>query len=78
MKLVSPLDRVPLVAPERVLVQSARGDRIAPPEHAERLAKHFHGVHLAFNGGHVLQLGRRDAFVALAQRLALVGLIPKR
>jgi len=78
MKLVSPLDREPKVLPSHVLVQSARGDKIAPPEQAERLAQHFSGVHLGFTGGHVLQLGRRDAFVALAQRLALVGLIDRR
>ena len=78
MALVSPLERTPLVTPDRVLVQSARGDRIAPPEHAVRLAQHFGGVHLAFSGGHVLQLGRRDAYAAIAQRMALLGLIPKR
>jgi hypothetical protein len=78
MSIVAPLERAPLVDPERVLVLSAYGDRIAPPDHAERIARHFGGVHLKFAGGHVLQLGRRDAFSAIAQRLALVGLIAKR
>ncbi|MEO6952343.1 MAG: prolyl oligopeptidase family serine peptidase [Polyangia bacterium] len=78
MALVSPLERTPLVSPDQVLVQSARGDRIAPPEHALRLAQHFGGVHLAFAGGHVLQLGRRDAYTAIAQRMALLGLIDRR
>ncbi len=78
MDIVAPLARRPMLAPERVLVLSARGDRIAPPDHAERLAQHFGGVHLGFAGSHVLQLGRRDAFVAIAQRMALLGLIPKR
>ena len=78
MALVSPLERTPLVTPDRVLVQSARGDKIAPPEHGLRLAEHFGGVHLAFSGGHVLQLGRRDAYAAIAQRMALLGLIPRR
>jgi len=78
MAIISPLEREPLLDPDRVLVLSARGDRIAPPEHAERMAQHFGGVHLGFAGGHVLQLGRRDAFVAIAQRMALLGLIDKR
>ena len=78
MDIVSPLSRAPLLDPDRVLVMSARGDRIAPPEHAERLARHFGGVHLAFDGSHVLQLGRREAFTAIAQRMALLGLIAKR
>jgi hypothetical protein len=61
-----------------VLVLSSIGDRIAPPEHAERLARHFRGVHVTLPGGHVLQLGRRTAFSAIAQRLALLGLIARR
>ena len=78
MSIVSPLERKPLLDPDRVLVLSSMGDRIAPPEHAERLARHFGGVHVPLPGGHVLQLGRREAFTSIAQRLALLGLIPKR
>ncbi|HEY7954688.1 MAG TPA: alpha/beta hydrolase family protein [Polyangia bacterium] len=78
MEVHTPLSRVPLVPPERVLVVSAEGDRIAPPEHAARLARHFGAEELRFVGGHVLQLGRRAAFSALARRLAKAGLIPER
>ena len=78
MSIVAPLERPPLLAPERVLVLSSMGDRIAPPEHAERLARHFGGVHVTLPGGHVLQLGRREAFSAIAQRMALLDLIPRR
>jgi pimeloyl-ACP methyl ester carboxylesterase len=78
MSIIAPLERAPLLGPDRVLVLSARGDRITPPEHAEWLARHFRGVHLTLPGGHVLQLGRREAFTAIAQRLALLGLIDRR
>jgi pimeloyl-ACP methyl ester carboxylesterase len=78
MSIAAPLERKPMLAPERVLVLSSMGDRIAPPEHAERLAKHFGGVHVTLPGGHVLQLGRRAAFSAIAQRMALLDLIPRR
>ncbi len=78
MAVHTPLLRAPRVAPSRVLVVSAEGDRIAPPEHAERLAKHFGAEELRFAGGHLLQLGRGDAFRTLVKRLAALGLIPPR
>ena len=62
----------------QALVVAAEGDRIAPPEHAERLAAHFGCEELRFAGGHVLQIGRSDAFRALARRLAEAGLIERR
>lgn len=78
MAVHTPLLRAPKVAAERMLVVSAAGDRIAPPEHAERLAAHFGCEELRFAGGHVLQLGRGDAFRALARKLAEAGLIERR
>ncbi|HEX9102612.1 MAG TPA: alpha/beta fold hydrolase, partial [Polyangia bacterium] len=78
MAIHTPLLRAPKIAGERVLVVAAEGDRIAPPEHAERLATHFGGELLRFAGGHVLQVGRRDAFSALARKLAAAGLIDRR
>ena len=74
----TPLLRAPLTPPERVLVMSAAGDRIAPPEHAERLARHFQCEELRFSGGHILQLGRGSAFRALGKRLGTLGLLDKR
>jgi pimeloyl-ACP methyl ester carboxylesterase len=78
MAVHTPLARTPRVAPERMLVVSAAGDRIAPPEHAERLAAHFGCQELRFAGGHVLQLGRGEAFRALGRKLAEAGLIERR
>ena len=78
MAIHTPLLRAPKIAGERVLVVAAEGDRIAPPEHAERLAAHFGAELLRFAGGHVLQVGRRDAFAALARKLAAAGLIERR
>jgi pimeloyl-ACP methyl ester carboxylesterase len=74
----TPLERKPLTPPERVLVMSALGDRIAPPEHAARLARHFDCEELRFTGGHILQLGRGSAFRALARRMAKLDLLPPR
>jgi predicted alpha/beta-hydrolase family hydrolase len=78
MAIHTPLSRRPLVAPERMLVVAAEGDRIAPPSHATRLARHFDCEELRFAGGHLLQLGRGDAFRALARKLAEHGLIERR
>jgi len=78
MAIHTPLLRAPKIAGDRMLVVAAEGDRIAPPEHAERLAEHFGAELLRFAGGHVLQLGRGDAFRALARKLAGAGLIERR
>ena len=74
----TPLQRRPANVRERVLVLSAAGDRIAPPEHAEKLARHFDAEALSFVGGHVLQVGRGLAFRALARRMARLDLLPPR
>jgi pimeloyl-ACP methyl ester carboxylesterase len=78
MAVHTPVLRAPKVPAERMLVLSAEGDRIAPPEHAERLARHFGCEEVRFTGGHVLQVGRREAFSALARRLATAGIIESR
>ncbi len=78
MSIHTPIARRPKVAPERVLVVAAEGDRISPPSHATRLARHFACEELRFAGGHLLQLGRGDAFRALARKLAEQGLIERR
>ena len=68
-RIVSPLARPSLVAPERVLVVAAESDRITPPTHAERLARHFGAETIRFTGGHLLQFGRGDAFRAIGRWL---------
>jgi pimeloyl-ACP methyl ester carboxylesterase len=74
----TPVLRAPRVPSERVLVMSSEGDRIVPPEHATRLAKHFGTEEMRFPGGHLMQLGRGDALRALIRRLAAFGLVPPR
>lgn len=65
-----PLDRRPLIAPERVLVIGAEQDRIAPLSHARALARHFDARLVTMRGGHVVQLGRSSAFDEVERRLA--------
>jgi pimeloyl-ACP methyl ester carboxylesterase len=68
LSVVSPLARKPLVDPGRVLVIAGRHDRITPPAtHAARLAAHFSGRLDWFEGGHLLQLGRGEAFAEAAR-----------
>jgi pimeloyl-ACP methyl ester carboxylesterase len=78
MAMHTPLLRKPLVSSERMLVICADGDRIAPPQHAHRLAKHFGAEELRFAGGHLFQVGRGDAFRAIVKRMAALDLLPKR
>jgi pimeloyl-ACP methyl ester carboxylesterase len=68
-RLVSPLDRTPLVGSERVLVIGAKADRITPLSHARRLANHFKAPLATFGGGHLLQLGRGVALERVGELL---------
>jgi pimeloyl-ACP methyl ester carboxylesterase len=59
---VDPVARPTLVPPERCLVISAKADRVTPAAHARRLAAHMRAPLQSFYGGHLLQLGRAEAF----------------
>ena len=77
-RVVSPLARPPRLAPERVLVLAAEGDRITPPSHARWLADHFHAPLETFPGGHLLQLGRGQAFRSIGRMLGRLDLLDAR
>ena len=61
-RVVSPLDRRPLIHPSRTLVVAGKADRITPVTHARKLAAHFGSQLVSWHGGHLLQLGRNAAF----------------
>ncbi|MFT3765487.1 MAG: alpha/beta hydrolase family protein [Minicystis sp.] len=77
-RAVSPLSRAPRLARDRVLVAAAEGDRITPLAHAERLAAHFGAPLTTFPGGHLLQLGRGQAFREVGRMLGRLGLLEGR
>ncbi len=68
-RIVSPFARPSLVAPLNALIVAAAADRITPIAHAERLSKHFGCKVIRFEGGHLLQFGRADAFRAIGRWL---------
>jgi len=72
---VSPLSRPCRVSARGRLVVGARGDRITPPAHAQRLASHLDAPLELFTGGHLLQLGRRRGFRAVRRLLGGLGLL---
>jgi pimeloyl-ACP methyl ester carboxylesterase len=72
-RIVSPFARPSLVPAGRVLIVAAEADRITPPAHAERLARHFAAEIVRFEGGHLLQFGRGDAFRAVGRWLTAMG-----
>jgi pimeloyl-ACP methyl ester carboxylesterase len=61
-RVVSPLERKPLIASGRTLVVAAKADRITPVAHARKFAAHFGSQLVSWHGGHLLQLGRNAAF----------------
>jgi pimeloyl-ACP methyl ester carboxylesterase len=77
-RVVSPLARPAAIPAERVLVIAAEADRITPVAHARRLAEHFGARLFTIEGGHLLQLGRGEAFREVARLWAALGLLPAR
>jgi pimeloyl-ACP methyl ester carboxylesterase len=59
---VNPVSRPALVSSERCLVVAAKADRVTPAAHARRLSTHLRAPLHSFYGGHLLQLGRAEAF----------------
>jgi pimeloyl-ACP methyl ester carboxylesterase len=68
-RIVSPFARPSRVPPARVLVVAGQADRITPIGHAERLATHFGAQIVRFEGGHLLQFGRAEAFRSIGRWL---------
>jgi dienelactone hydrolase len=73
--VVSPLARKAKVPSDRILVIGAEADRITPMAHAERLARHFDARLHRLPGGHLLQFGRREAFLEVGRMLRRLGLM---
>jgi len=78
MAVHAPTTRKPLVAADRLMVVGGKGDRVTPPDHAEKLRAHWGecAIHW-FPGGHLAQVGRGDAFRAVRRHLDAIH-IPGR
>lgn len=76
--VVSPLARPLALPPSRALVVAAEHDRITPTSHAQRIATHFGCELVTIPGGHMVQLGRSEAFRGLASMLEREGIIAPR
>lgn len=60
--LIDPLARKPLVPVDKLLVVGGALDAVVSIDHARRLATHFGCPLEQFDGGHLVQRGRRAAF----------------
>ncbi len=69
----APTTRAPRVSRDRLYVIAGRGDRITPPDQAEALAKHWGTEILWFDGGHLAQVGRGDAWRTVRRSLGAHG-----
>lgn len=76
--VASPLARPLKVPLARTLIVGAEHDRVTPIAHARRLAKHFGCEMLTIGGSHLVQIGRSEAFRALASLLERHEIIAPR
>jgi pimeloyl-ACP methyl ester carboxylesterase len=76
--IVSPLARPLKVQKSRALVIAAENDCITPSSHAKRLAAHFDCEMMTIAGGHLVQIGRGDAYRAFGKMLVREGIISPR
>jgi pimeloyl-ACP methyl ester carboxylesterase len=77
-RVVSPLHAPPKVPRDGRMVIAAAQDQICPVRHAERLAEHFEVELLRFYGGHMMQLGRADAWRRIGRFLGERGLLGRQ
>jgi pimeloyl-ACP methyl ester carboxylesterase len=70
-----PTTRAPKIPHAARMIVAGRGDRITPPDQAERLWHHWErcAIHW-FPGGHLAQVGRADALRAARRHLDQLGL----
>lgn len=73
--IVSPLARPLKVQKSRALVVAAENDCITPQSHARRLATHFDCEMMTIAGGHLVQIGRGDAYRAFGRMLVREGIV---
>ena len=74
-RVVSPFARPLLVPKSRVLIVAAEGDRITPVAHARKIAEHFGAEVRLMQGGHLLQLDRREGLRAVIAMLRREGIL---
>jgi pimeloyl-ACP methyl ester carboxylesterase len=70
----SPVLRPVALPRERLFVIAGRGDQITPSDHAEELAKHWNVDIHWFEGGHLAQVGSRDALRDVRRKLSALDL----
>ena len=76
MSATTPLLRKPTIEGERVMVIAGSRDGVIPLRHSMRLREHFEGAGFAtFPGGHVVQVGRRQAFQEMLSFVRRLGLL---
>jgi pimeloyl-ACP methyl ester carboxylesterase len=76
--IVSPLARPLRVPKSRALVIAGEHDCITPASHAKRLAAHFDCELMTVAGGHLVQIGRGDAYRAFGRMLVREGIVQAR
>jgi pimeloyl-ACP methyl ester carboxylesterase len=75
---ITPVCREPKIEPRRVAIISGAFDRLATPQHGERLASHFGTELIKFPGAHLVQHRRAEGFRQALEQFRASGVLPRR
>jgi pimeloyl-ACP methyl ester carboxylesterase len=77
-EITSPLHRPAAIPSDSILIIAGERDQITPIAHARKLARHFDCQLETMHGGHLVQLGRNEAFRKIGRFLNHRGVVSRR
>jgi pimeloyl-ACP methyl ester carboxylesterase len=73
-----PLTYPPLLSPEKLMIVSGVGDRLAPPKHSRVLWDHWNRCRIHwFPGSHIIHLDRGEYLIEMARFMVGLGFLPQ-
>jgi pimeloyl-ACP methyl ester carboxylesterase len=73
-----PLTYAPLLSPEKLMIVSGVGDRLAPPKHSRVLWDHWNRCRIHwFPGSHIIHMDRGEYLIEMARFMVGLGFLPQ-
>lgn len=73
-----PLTYAPVLPPEKLMIVSGVGDRLAPPKHSRLLWDHWNRCRIHwFPGSHIIHMDRGEYLIEMARFMVGLGFLPQ-